>query len=901
MALAAGVRLGSYEIVSALGAGGMGEVYRARDPRLKRDIAIKVLPDTTAADPERCARLEREAQSIAALNHPNIVTIHSVEEADGVLFLTMEYVDGKSLSELIVKGGLPLAQILKLAIPLADAISAAHQKGITHRDLKPANVMVTPDGRAKVLDFGLAKLMEATPVEIGVTGLPTAALTGEGRIVGTVAYMSPEQAEGRPIDHRSDIFSLGVMLYEMATGERPFKGDTSVSVISSIVKDTPRSVTEINPALPRDVGRIVRRALAKDPEYRYQTAKDLRNDLEDFKHAVESGELLAPTAVAEVPRGRSWPRWPALLIAAALFAAVGTWMLTRSGRVPDTPVITQVARLTHDPGLSEWPTWSPDGSLLAFASNRNGNFDIYVRRVEGGQEVNVTNNASENFQPAFSPDGNSIAFVSTRASRRGMVKTGNIVGTAEYRTYGGDVWLVPTLGGQAHRVAQEGNFPVWHPGGQKVAYVSGRESHRSILEVAPEGGTPKPVLVSESSSWEIIRVRYSPHASWITFENADGDIFILPTAGGRPRRLVSGISHVWKPSGTHLYYFVRDSRGGTRLQSVGIDERTGDITDQPRTAGLMTGILGDLAVSHDGQQLALTELEGARNLTRLPLTMDGGAPAGAEQVLSAGQVLDHMPSVSPDGRRIAYSSNRLGPEQVWMLQVDNKRMEALQLPGNDLGATGPHWFPDGRRLIVQRLFPSGASLWWIAADASSAEELTTPMGILYNSEGWPIAPDGRKTTYAASINGHYQLFRFDLSTHNVKQLTFSPDDKFSAVWSPDGRWLVYASNANGSAQLWRIPVDGGQAEPLTTGNDRVRHMFYSPDGRWLYFQPNHLNVYRMPADGGPVQQVTHFPESGLFLEEPTISPDGRYLVYCRSNGGSSLWVLRLGNGQTQLQ
>ena len=270
MALAAGVRLGSYEIVSALGAGGMGEVYRARDPRLKRDIAIKVLPDTTAADPERCARLEREAQSIAALNHPNIVTIHSVEEADGVLFLTMEYVDGKSLSELIVKGGLPLAQILKLAIPLADAISAAHQKGITHRDLKPANVMVTPDGRAKVLDFGLAKLMEATPVEIGVTGLPTAALTGEGRIVGTVAYMSPEQAEGRPIDHRSDIFSLGVMLYEMATGERPFKGDTSVSVISSIVKDTPRSVTEINPALPRDVGRIVRRALAKDPEYRYQ-------------------------------------------------------------------------------------------------------------------------------------------------------------------------------------------------------------------------------------------------------------------------------------------------------------------------------------------------------------------------------------------------------------------------------------------------------------------------------------------------------------------------------------------------------------------------------------------------------------------------------------------------------
>ena len=261
MALVAGARLGAYEILAPLGAGGMGEVYRARDTRLKRDIALKVLPDSTAGAPERRARFEREAQSIAALSHPNIVTIHSVEEAHGVLFLTMEYVEGKPVSDLIVKAGLPLTQILNLAIPLADAVSAAHQRGITHRDLKPANVMVTADGRVKVLDFGLAKLMEASPVEMGVTGLPTSPLTGEGRIVGTVAYMSPEQAEGKPCDHRSDIFSLGVMLYELATGERPFKGDTSVSVISSIIKDTPRAVTDLRPALPRELGRIIRHCL----------------------------------------------------------------------------------------------------------------------------------------------------------------------------------------------------------------------------------------------------------------------------------------------------------------------------------------------------------------------------------------------------------------------------------------------------------------------------------------------------------------------------------------------------------------------------------------------------------------------------------------------------------------
>jgi serine/threonine protein kinase/tetratricopeptide (TPR) repeat protein len=287
MDLTPGARLGPYEILAPLGAGGMGEVYQARDPKLNRVIAIKVLPEATAADPDRRARFEREAQSAAALSHPNIVTIHSVEEADGVLFLTMEYVEGKPLSDLIVKGGLPLTQILSLAIPLADAVSAAHQRGITHRDLKPANVMVTADGRPKVLDFGLAKLANASPVDDGLTGLATAALTGEGRIVGTVAYMSPEQAEGKPIDHRTDIFSLGVMLYELTTGERPFQGDTSISVLSSIIKDSPQSVAALKPSLPHDLSRIIHRCLVKDADHRYQTAKDLRNELEDLKRDTD--------------------------------------------------------------------------------------------------------------------------------------------------------------------------------------------------------------------------------------------------------------------------------------------------------------------------------------------------------------------------------------------------------------------------------------------------------------------------------------------------------------------------------------------------------------------------------------------------------------------------------------
>jgi serine/threonine protein kinase/tetratricopeptide (TPR) repeat protein len=295
-----GQRLGAYQLSSRIGAGGMGEVYRAHDPRLGRDIALKLLPAAFAADRERLHRFEQEARAAAALNHPNIVTIHSVEEANGIRFLTMELVEGQPLSELIQPGGLPLDRLLGVAIPLADALAAAHAKGVTHRDLKPANIMVGTDRRVKILDFGLAKLHESSAAG-GVTALPTVDMTGEGRIVGTVAFMSPEQAEGKPIDHRSDLFSLGVILYEMATGRRPFTGETSMSIISSILKDTPPSITDLRATLPRELGRITRRALTKDLERRYQTAKDLRNDLEDLQHETHPAPDIALRLAERVP------------------------------------------------------------------------------------------------------------------------------------------------------------------------------------------------------------------------------------------------------------------------------------------------------------------------------------------------------------------------------------------------------------------------------------------------------------------------------------------------------------------------------------------------------------------------------------------------------------------------
>jgi len=293
--LAAGARLGAYEILSPLGAGGMGEVYRARDSRLGRDVAIKVLPETVAGDAERLARFEREARALAALNHPGIVTIFSVEESAGTRFLAMELVEGDSLDTIVASSGLSLSQFFEIATPLAEALSAAHERGIVHRDLKPGNVMVTREGRVKVLDFGLARV-EGPHSDPNLTNTPTesrADLTGEGQVFGTVAYMSPEQARGAKVDARSDVFSLGIVLYEMLTAERPFQGATAVDMLTSILRDRPSSVTDLRPDLPPHLGRIVRRCLEKDPRDRYQTSRDVFNELKELKAEASSSPARA--------------------------------------------------------------------------------------------------------------------------------------------------------------------------------------------------------------------------------------------------------------------------------------------------------------------------------------------------------------------------------------------------------------------------------------------------------------------------------------------------------------------------------------------------------------------------------------------------------------------------------
>src|SRR5580765_1207402 len=457
MGLQAGTRLGPYEIIAPIGAGGMGEVYRGRDPRLGREVAIKVLPADRLADEGRRQRFLREARAAATLTHPHIVTVHEVESADGVDFLVMEYVRGKSLDALIPRGGLRLGETLRIGIAIADALAAAHARGIIHRDLKPANVMVGTDGAVKVLDFGLAKLVheDDEPSDPSASTHLVEHLTDPGQRMGTLAYMAPEQASGEAVDARADIFSFGAMLYEMATGERAFSGKTPAETLSAVMQSQPKPPATLVPSLPPTLERTILRCLRKDPAKRFQAMADLRVDLVEIKEESDSGKGPQPSPS---PHKRGWgaAKVAAVVALVAVLAAGAGWML-RGRSAPSqprahAPVPRALTRLTFDGGLQTDVTWSPDGRSIAYTSDKSGNFDIWVQSIDTGEVRQVTKSPAHDRQPTWSPDGNTIVFRSERE--------------------GGGLFAVPAGGGAERRLTSFGVRPRWAPDGSRVLFAA---------------------------------------------------------------------------------------------------------------------------------------------------------------------------------------------------------------------------------------------------------------------------------------------------------------------------------------------------------------------------------------------------------------------------------------------
>jgi len=817
--------LAHYRVISRLGAGGMGEVYLAHDTRLDRTVALKLLPSDVAADPERMRRFEHEARAAAALSHPNVAHVYEIGEHQGVLFLAMEYVEGQTLTELIRDRRLDLPAILDISIQVADALEEAHSRGIVHRDVKPSNIMLTARSRAKVLDFGLAK-MHLSKAHAITASAPTQTfvnpVTDSGRVVGTVQYMSPEQALGAEVDHRSDIFSLGAVMYEMATGSPPFPGPTPAAVYDGILNRGPAPPRHVNPDLPEVLERIIYKALEKECDLRYQTVADLRADLKRMRRDIESGmKSAARTAVA--PR-RPWIGYP-LLITIILTVLVGLaiFMVQRwhFGR-PDTPL--QANPLTSYPGSESQPSFSPDGNQVAFAWNgeTETDWDIYVKVVEAGTPLRLTNDPATDYSPAWSPDGRHIAFLRQSDS-----------GSAFY--------LIPALGGLEQKLSDASSdrsgldtpYLAWSPDGKTLA-IADRETPQapsSIFLMTVDSGRRQKLTKPEKNSLGDSSPVFSPDGKRLAFVRTASlsvqDIYVMPLdGGGEVQRLTFDnrrlFGLVWDPADGKLI-FSSSREGGSRLWRI--SPKGG----QPeRVSGGIGENASFLAISRQGNRLAYTRSMIDTNIWRYPMP-GKPAPGNTPVRLISSTRHEQGPKYSPDGQRIVFSSNRSGSQEIWVSDADG--VKANQLTFFDGSPTGsPYWSPDGQ---------------FIAFDSR---------------------PDGNPDIYVIGAGGGVP-----------RRLMSESSQDIVPSWSRDGRWVYFASNRTGKFQVWKVPPGGGPAVQVTRAGGF--HAVESPDGKYIYYTraPGTPGLWRSLADGGDEQPVIEGLRAG-FWSYWAIVADGIYFL-----------------------
>jgi serine/threonine protein kinase/Tol biopolymer transport system component len=898
-----GSEIGHYRIVRLLGKGGMGEVYLADDTKLGRQVAVKILDAAVAADPDRRERFTREARAAAALNHPNIVTIHSVEEAGGHAFLTLEYIEGRTLAEILPAGGMPLDRLLPIGISLADAVGAAHQRGITHRDLKPANVMLTADGRVKVLDFGLAKLREEVqPMAEGA--LPTQALTGEGRILGTVAYMSPEQAEGRAVDQRSDVFSLGVMLYEMAVGDRPFKGETQVSVLSSILRDNPPSVSDLKRELPRDLGRIIRRCLAKDPEDRYQTAKDLRNDLRGLRDELASGDhsgLVASSSSVAVsaPDSASLPARPAagrkigpglmtVAAAAGIILLAAGWLLTRpdsSTTPPDASSAGQsrpfsslaLTRLTTT-GTAGLAVISADARYVAHVVTGERGSALWLRQVATSSNVEIVPPAQGRFAGlAFSPDNNYVLYVFYPAA-----------------TNFASLFQVPVLGGGSRQLLYDlDTAPAFSPDGKRFAFVRGVSNQESVLMVADADGQNVRQLAAPKAprafATQLQTASWSPDGRVIAVASIDSSVLaagivLVDAESGQERPLGGSTwravrSLAWVPDGSGLL---------VNAQEAGGESTIAQLWEVSYPAGAVRQVTTDLSsyagvsLSRDGRTLVTVRGEQRSSIW---VSRDGSGESLRAITSSAGAD-DGLTGVAwaADGR-LLYTSTASGNSDIWIMNADGTGR--VQLTTDRADDRNPVATADGRYVVFLSERGSTRGIWRMDPGGNNQTRLgtDTPSG-----SQWPpfVSPDGRWVTFTNDRQAHLKIpidggastSMFELPAGQT--LPELPLNFHDPVLSPDGRMAMghYSDPKAGREGTAIMPVD--QPGQFKLFPNVFVSAQWTADGRGLlYMDRRNGNIWRQPVAAGAPVQITKFDNEQMYRF--AYSSDGKQLALSRGS------------------
>jgi serine/threonine protein kinase len=919
MGLESGVQLGPYEILAPIGAGGMGEVYRARDPRLNREVAIKVLPADRLADEGRRQRFLREARAAATLTHPHIVTIHEVESADGVDFLVMEYVRGKSLDALIPRTGLRLGETLRIGIAIADALAAAHARGIIHRDLKPANVVIGADGAVKVLDFGLAKLLheENEPSDPSAQTHVVEDLTEAGQRMGTLAYMAPEQATGTPVDARADIFSFGAMLYEMATGQRAFAGKTATETLSAVLEKQPAPPSTLVPSLPHDLERTILRCLRKDPAKRFQTMADVRVDLAEIKEESDSSRTTPATTVRQQPRRLF--AGTALLLLIAIGWAVWWWNTrapSESTSAPSAPTERHLRRLTTAPGLQTDVTFSPDGRLIAYASDQGGNFDIWVQPVAGGGDpVQVTKSPAVDTEPDWSPDGTQLVFRSERD--------------------GGGLFLVSALGGPERRVAPFGVHPKWSPDGSRILFSMAPTGYNTgpLFVVGTDGSPPRRVLQQFTDGAQVTTWAWHPVGDRISLmaasvQTLDFAMYTIPLDGGQPtvttlpepmRNLTGGDigEFAWSPAGDALFV-ERRVNYIWNIWKLQLDPHTLAAGALVRlSAG--TGQDTRMTVARDGKQLAFTiKTESIRLWSYLLDPVSGRLSGPGEPVTDATGAVPGTAALAPDGGRIAYAIAGVGTGMSELWTADLATKEKRLLARDDHARDAPAWSPDGSRLAYSWMRESARGLEFSVAmrETSGADEtlLATP-GSHVQSHAW--SPDGTSILVSWSLpRRHTVLARWPIAAAPhadtaASIVTEDPEgDLWQARYSPNGRWIAFLANPPGRSVVSVIPnvahqVSVSEWTRLTDPQGWADKPRWSSDGKLVYVWRRNgslFHVWALPFDpergiatGSPFQ-VTHFDSPShriwgddLSAAEPSVSRNRMTLPMVDATG--NIWML----------